>query len=579
MRRPPASTLARRLTLGLLAAALAFATAPLAADDYVELDPAVQESLLTLQDQWIQWLTAFNTGDAEGAAGMVENMLTTTDQLGMRSLPDLSLAAMVRGVETARQGEFARARLALESAERLAPGRPETAFARATVHRLEGRWFAAGGDLLAGYARLLTSPSERPLLTANLALWLIYTLLLAGGLFVAFEMVVNGGRLVRDLGLMVGRGERGLPTAVLLPIAVILLFWPLFLPGGVAWLVLYWSMLLWTYGSTSERTAIAVVWLVAALSPWAIGQLRDQVALELTPPVRAMDRVVAGQLYGGLFADLGALTGMLTDEPAVDHLFADLHRRLGQWDRARALYRRVVTDEPDNVSASIDLASYYFYKSDFGTATGLLEEASQLSSPQQALAYFNLAQTYGSSYYFEEQAQALAAARSLGDPDYSDWVDATGEGNVVYADGGYARVDEIRRRIVEQSAEAGGGEGRRVETLRQLWSLAVVFAFAIAALVFHAVRSRLRTGGHGGVRSASRWERILMPGLTSLEEGRGLAALLALLPPVTLLVAALGSSWAYELPLGYAGGALLPLAVIALVLLYAARAWTILREA
>lgn len=577
MRRPFAIAARRRLLVALLALTAPWA-APAAADDYVELDPGVQEALLTLQEQWIQWLTAFNTGDAENATAMVDRLLTTTDQLGMESLPDLSLAAMVRGAAAAEQGEFARARLALDAAERLAPGRPETAFAGATVARLEGRWFAAAGRLAAGYARLFTTPTDRPLLTANLALGLLYTLLLAGGLFVALEMVVNGGRLMRDVGTLIARGGRALPAALLLPIAVVVLFWPLLLPGGVAWLVLYWSLLLWTYGSASERAMIAVVWLVVALSPWAIGQLRDRVALELTPPVRAMDRVVAGQLYGGLFADLGALTGLLDDEPAVDHLLADLHRRLGQWDRARSLYRRVISEEEENVPASIDLASYYFYKGDFGTAIRLLEEASAIVSPRQALAYFDLAQTYGSAYYFEEQTRALEQARSLGDPSYGDWVDATGEGNVVYADGGFARVGEIRRRIVEQAA-AEGGEGRRVETLRQLWSLAVVLAFAAAAVGFHLALGRMRALGPGGVRSAGRWERIALPGLTSLEEGRGVSAFLALLPPVALLVAALGARWAFELPLGYAGGALAPLALSALVAVFALRTWTILREA
>jgi len=557
---------------------LALAALPAAGDEYVELDPHVQQRLLDLQDHWIQWLAAFNQGDAERAGELVDNMLVTTRELGMRSLPDLSLAALVRGVEVARRGDFARAGLALDAAERLAPGEPETAFARAAVQRLEGRWFAAAGNLLAGYARLSTAPAERPLLVSNLALGAIYTLLLAGALFIALEMMVNGGRLVHHFGALVTRGRRTLPLAASLPLAAVLLFWPLLLPGGVAWLVLYWSLLLWTYAALSERLVIVVVWLVVGLSPWAVAQLRERVAVELMPPVQALDRAVAGQLYGGLFADLGALSGLLTDEPAVEHLLADLHRRLGQSESARSLYRRVIAEEPGNVAAHIDLGTYYFYKDDYGAAIQYFEQASRTPSPLQALAYFDLAQTYGVSYHFEEQTTALESSRRIGDRSYGDWVDATGEGNVVTADGGFARVGEIRSRVSRQMA-ADEGEGRRVETLRQLWSLAIVLAFAAAAVAFDATRRRWHLGGPGGVRSANRWERLLLPGLSSLEEGRGGAAFAALLLPVALLLAALGGRWAFHIPLGYAGGATLPLAVAALVVFFAARAWSVLREA
>jgi len=569
-RRPCGRRRGRRwCVLAVVWLALAVAPPAAAVDGEIELTPGVQQSLQHLQEQWIQWLAALSAGDEETAESLVDDLLTTTRQLGMSTLPDLSQAAVVRAVMVARSGDFARARTALAAAERLHPGRPETAFARATVQRLEGRWVAAAGNAAVGYLRLLGSPLERRLWIANLLLAALCALLLAGALFIALEMTVSGRRLYRDLASLL---HRGIPAWAVPPAVVALLLWPLALPAGLAWLVLYWSVLLWTYGSTSERTVLALVWLAAGLTPLLVAQVRDRAALELAPPVRAMDSLVEGHLYGSLFSDLGVLPGLLPDEPAVTHLLADLHRRLGQWDQARSDYRQVLVDEPDNAAARIDLGAYYFYKGDYGNAIQLFREASKEPSPHQARAFFNLSQAYSVSYLFDESGTALEDARRYDAPQVQRWMEATGEGSVLAADGGLARVPEIRRRFAAEMDGDGAG-GRRLEMLRQGWSLLVVLAFAVAAGAFHVMRRRLGDGGPAGGTLAGRWTRVLVPGLASVEDGHGAAALAALLLPVALLFLPLASRFGFDLPVSYASGALPPATAVGLLLLFALRFW------
>lgn len=560
--------------LGLLLG-LAVAPAPGLAQG-IELTPSTQQSLVNVQEGWIQWLAAFDQGDREAVQSVVDDLLVVVRPLGIEALPDLSAATLVRAVEAAREGDPDRAELALESAERLDPGRPETAFARATVSRLNGDWPQAAASLLGGYLRLLNQPRERRIWTADLAVGALYVLLLAGGLFVAVGMATRGGRLYRDLASVLGRVLPGwtVPTVVAVALA-----WPVVLPGGPAWLVLYWSLLLWTYGSPSMRSVLIALWLVAGLTPLVVGEARDRVELELLPPVRALDQVVERRLYGGLFTDLAVVPELLPGDPAVSHLLADVHRRLDQWERASTLYRRVLSTEPENAEAYVDLGTYYFYQADYGAAIDYFERAAE-ADPTAALPHFNLSQAHGLSYHFDEAGQALDRALELGGAKVNRWTEITGEGTVVEAAGGVTRVPAIRERLA--AAVLGEEEGEeRVELVGQAWSLLVAVGFLVTAFGFHLLRQR--HGGAGRVPEPpgrGRWSLLLVPGLGSLRDDRGFLAFAALALPSLLVVLALGPRLGFELPLGHAvGGAAVTAAVAGLAVVYLLRAlWILPRE-
>lgn len=562
------------LALSLAAAAGVPATAQEAGR--IELTPAVQQSLLHLQDLWIQWLAAFNQGNAERSGEVLSEVLATSRQLGMETVPDLAEAALVVGVAEARSGELAHARLALAAAERLAPGQPENAFARATVERLAGRWFHAASSWVAGYVRVLNHPRLRRLWLTDLGVEFLYVLLLAGVLFVCLQMAVRGRQLFAELSAVAGRR---LPAWSVPPVVALLLLWPLLLPAGIAWLVLYWSVLLFTYGSTSERWVFGLLWLVAGLVPMASTQARQLVTLELAPPVLALEEVVEGRLYGSLFTDLALIEELLPAAPAVDHLLADLHRRLGQWERARTGYLRVLDAEPDNAGAMVDLGSYYFYKGDYGTALSRYRQAIEVA-PEDALAYFNLSQTLSVEYLFEEGGRALEQAKvRVGSEGVERWMDETGEGSVLNANGGFARRDEIRD-LLAKVLEGEDSEAARVVTLvRQTWSLMVALGLLVAAIAFHLWTGRRRRAvemARPAVVRPGPWPRALVPGLAAAVEGRGFAALLGLALPALAALLAWHADLGFALPLRYAQAQPGPLVALGLLaLLLAARAWFI----
>ena len=172
------------------------------------------------------------------------------------------------------------------------------------------------------------------------------------------------------------------------------LLWPLALPSGPLWLLLFWSALLWGYGSRSERWATVGVWLLASFAPWVAAAAQQRVAIALSPPMRALANLAEGRLYGGLFGDLQVLKAAIGGDPAVVELIGDVNRTLGQWDEARVIYRRVLESEPQNVPVLLNLGAYHFRKADFAVANEyFLRAAGTVPAPAGAFYDLSLSST------------------------------------------------------------------------------------------------------------------------------------------------------------------------------------------
>lgn len=520
----------------------------------------VQEALVHLQEGWLQWTTALFSSDSERALAVVDDLLATADQLGMERLPDLAAGAMLQAVNAAREGDAARAKVALAAAERLDPGRPETAFAEAEVAR-------AGGDPLGrltaqvrGYARLFGHELLRAPVLINLGLWGLASLLVAGALFLGLLVLTDGRAVLNDLGVAIaGRLPRlGGPLIQVLMVAALL--WPLLLPWGPVWLVLYWSVLLWRRSSVSKRVVLAVLWLVLGLTPWAAERGRELLSLRTSPPVQAMESVVHGRLYGGLFLDLRTLAAALPESPAVDQFLGDLNVRFGQWDLARRRYEKVLEAEPENVSAMIDLGAYYLTQGDHGNAVAMFQKAASIDS-RSAAAQFDLSVAYAESYLYDEQRQALDEARTIDERQVARWMRRPPKERVVTVEGGFARTPEIEAALVSSRAAAWARTPEDGSWLTRIGAFRSVLAVALIVLAALALLTALEriAAGKNPSRRARRPVRPqtssvlsgLLPGFSFACQDRGVAAFCAVLVPAALavaLVAGAGAGFGYPVP-------------------------------
>ncbi len=534
----------------------------------LELTSPVRQQLRLLTEAWRSWTRAYYQAEEDAAANALEQLRSAATRLGMSRLPDLSSAASAFALLSAREGDFDRARWALDAARKLDPGRPETSFAAAEIRRLDGDYLGVVTATLAGCVDLLRLPLERRILAHNAGLWLLYTLLLSGGLFVALQMATKGGALFHDLVRFMSP-PLALATADLL--TVLALVWPLVLPSGLVWLALYWSILLWGYGSVSEKAVFLVLWISLGAGPLVLSVQQRAIQLSLAPPVRAVDNLAADRLYGTLFSDLGVLRNLMPQHPAGRELTADLHRRFGQWEHARSLYTAMIEASefkgPESAPALNNLGVYHHRRKDYGTAVNYFRQASQYD-PGMAEAFFNLAQAYSQLYKFSDSNLAMARAKEIDRARVSVWerADVAVEESAVGVDGGLLQAEALRDAL---GATWHGDESTQtaVDLWRRHFSLSVMAGVLLLAVTLHLVRSQL------GYRSdlledstlipetADRWIRTLVPGLSSAREERGGRAFLAVLLPAGLLMVPLMRGLAYRAPLAFDVGRWLPLAI------------------
>ena len=243
------------------------ASAPLAADAPMPLTSAAKSTLSAIQDNWLQWDSAFQRGE-EGAAGIaIDDLLQAAGELGMSRLPEVCSAVLARATISAADGGTPRARWALDMAERLDPGRPEVEFARAAVARHEGRYPAMLWSELVGYSRLASVPLFWRLTVENLLIWAIAAVVVSGALFVALQLAVHGASLIDDIAEIVSR-KRPITTAYLAALVVFIL--PVLVPAAWVVLPLYWAILLLPYARPSERAVIATVVVVLIATPFLL---------------------------------------------------------------------------------------------------------------------------------------------------------------------------------------------------------------------------------------------------------------------------------------------------------------------
>lgn len=561
--------------------ALLAAAPPLAAQDAVELDtpqftlkPSSRILLSRLQGKWLEWLGAMGAGDAAAATVAVDELLAYAEQVGMSRLPDLSVGAAAKAVERARAGDLERAAWAIEAARRLDPERPEIAFAEGAVAAASGDRLRSLRLQLHGLVLSLRVPLEREIAIGSAVSWALSILLMVALVFVGLQMTGPGVALYGEiLGLL----RKSLPAPLAHAGCLLILLWPLLLHMGPVWLAAYWAVLLWAHAGRAVRVVLVLVWVVMATFPILISQQTRRVGVAQMPQVRAVENAARGRLEGTILTDMVVLRESLPASTAVDHVFADLHRKLGQCDLARVLYRRVLEAEPDNAAALADLGVCDFESAAFGRAIAYFRRAAE-SGPPNAAVQFNLSQAYSELYRFRESERALREARRLDSVRVNRWMRLEHPRRIVPLDGGFERVEEIRS---ELSASWRGTEAG--SPWSAIWRRSLTVPMAIAFVVL-AIGLRVMSRGAGRRDSrtpagwlrgpADRWRRVLLPGVAEAENGEWLGVFGAVVPLTALLTLPMLDAMVFRMPwtLG-AGSHVIGVVVAAGLALYLAVRW------
>ncbi len=538
------------LGAGLASPAIAQEDTPVA--QVLDLDPKALGQFVLLQDGWLEWLAAAHQGDQDRATAALDRLLSDARDLGMERLPDLSLGAAGQALVFAREGRFEVAGWCIAAAETLDPGRSEVSFSAARVAALEGQRWQAVRHRANGFQRLVSERLYLYLFRADLGHWALFSVLIAGALFVVVLMCTRGIELFYDVYAFVNRFTS---ESIAVALTLGLMLWPLLLPAGLLWLALYWSILLWSYGSVSERAVLVGLWVVLGFSPTLINEQRQKVRVALAPTTLSMDSLADGRLRGSLFSDLATLRDALPESIAVTQLVADLHATLGEWASAQVLYTTIIQEEPENGSALVNLGACYFNQDDFTRAMEYFQKAAQIEQAA-AIARFNMSQTLSELYRFREAERELGIAQRLAAPMVRQWLRRAAQDRVVMMDGGLQRADEIREELVS-SWRSDEGDARWSRFWPSVVSLPLALAFVLIAVALHFVVRKSSRKSAPKVKlmaPAGTYRAFLMPGIAEAEDGHPILAYCALLVLVGLIGLPLAGELGYRLPWIFSAG-------------------------
>lgn len=534
----------------------------------IEITRPVEVAFLRLRELLAGWVDAESAGRAELADERLQDLLGSVRQVSFHRLPDAAAAAGLLAIRAAAAGNSDALRRALTAAEAFDPGAAANSYAAAQAARARGAWPTAIAAQANGLVRVFQERPLAALVGQNALLGLLLTLLFSGLLVVVSRAVTRGGRAWRRLRSFL---EPSLPLPLVWVVAVALLFWPLLLPAGMLWLCAYWAILLWTDSRPSERVVLAIFLGLVCLGPLARSEFERRWSVNASSAVRVLDHLAADRLAGTFLADLAALQQTLPNDPAVRQVMADVHRRLGQWDEARVLYASLVEGDPDNTAAVLGLGAYYSAKGDFRRGVEWFRKASEVD-PQSAEAFFNLSQAYNSSYLFEDSRRALAMARTIDERRVASWIGGSEVRPWVVPEAAVLRRDEI---------VAGLHQLREPESAFWLppWALSLVTwcVLMLLALAAQIARQRRALSGEPGTTDTASGRlaafsttsaRILVPGLTSIEEAHGLRAFFAWLPVAILLLWLGADGWAHRLPIPFPGAGLFLGLLVAVLLVF-----------
>ncbi len=556
----------------LVGASASFAQQATPILESMPLTVPVKNTLASLQENWLQWDSSFLRGDEEGARMATEDLLRVASELGMSRLPDLCFAILARASEAAAGGQTQRARWALEMAESLDPGRPETSMAVASVARRQGHYIEMTLEQMRGYLRLAGEPVLLRLSLENLLVWLLASVILCGVLFVSLQLAAYGSSLIEDLAEL-GCRVMPVPSAYLVALVVVIL--PILVPSAWIAIPFYWAVLLARYSWPRERFVLAGVLAVLVATPFLLEAQARRVRVEISGPLRAVRSLHQGRLYGALFKDIESLREKLGDQPAVLELVGDLQQHLGQAEYARLLYEDLLRSEAVNIGAHNNLGVYYLQRHEMAKAIEHFERAASFD-PDRLEPPHNLYLLYRDYLAFEEAEGILAHIRSLAPDQVAAWVRDGGPDAPLLMREGSGRLPEIRAGLLAAEA-ASSDEGAMAARSSRISPLIIfaVLAIALFLLLLRYGSGRLfRVTGADGLQRVAPW----IPGLSSLLAGHSVRAFAALFVPVSIILLPQMTDLGYRLPWGFDPGVSAAwLVCVLLLVLYVAARWLVKR--
>lgn len=358
------------------------------------------------RDIWPQAAAAARDGDLDAADKRTAELLGTGRTYGIRTFPLYAAAAAGLASENATANP-ALAQWAIKTAHDLDPRSPAVAYSEADRAARKNDWPGAIQSAIQGYARSAGNYRHRTLATSDVLIVGSVALAITAVVFAIALFIRYGRSLAHDFREMLGLRLTGGSVSVL---AFALLFLPLFVWFGPMWLVFYWFAIFFGYAGTGERIAIAVLMLLTAVMPVAMGAAASSVAKVDSPVVAAALSGSTQSYQPEALRRLQELINVVPDDPVLHVLLGNMQAFEGMDDQAGVHFRRAVELRPGYAGAHVNLGNLLFLNNEFQAAITEYEKAEQ-ADPKIAIAFYNHSVAAGETYKFDLQARMLEKAR------------------------------------------------------------------------------------------------------------------------------------------------------------------------
>ena len=323
-------------------------------------------------------------------------------------------------METRDTGDPAAARRKLEQAASLFRGSPDPMFALARIDIRE-----ANPDfiihLIEGYKRSIRGFYGQALLAVNLVI--ILTAVAAAVLFLTLIFLIarHWPEYDHKIREMYG-GRYAFPPARFIGPLVILGL--LIARGGIAIYTALMIALLWPVIGRREKAAVLTfAVLLCAVSVMSPGLESLTAAVDEGSATRRLAMVNESGADQRLIRSIESIEGE-EFAAAKDFALGTMKSRTGRYEEARDHLLASVSRRKDFAPAYLNLGNVYFRQGDFNRALAGYQSVVAIDSTN-ALAWFNIGQTYIGMMLFAESSEALGRAREFGLEAYNEANPAT----------------------------------------------------------------------------------------------------------------------------------------------------------
>lgn len=400
------------------------------------------------RDLWPQATAAAREGDLDAAKKRTDELLNTGRTYGIRTFPQFAASASgLAGASAKQQPEVAK--WAAQAANQLDGRSPAVAFSEADQAASRNEWGKALKFATQGYARVFGDYRTRVLSRADLILVAVLAIGITAIVLSVGLLIRYGRSMAHDFREMLGSLFHGGSVSVL---AFAMLFLPVFLWLGPAWLLLYWLAIAFAYASVGERVAIVLVLLLVALAPIAVDVSANRIAGVDSPAVTAAISSATQSYDPDALRRLEELLTVVPNNATLHLLIGNLLVFEGADDQAALHYRRAAELRANYAGAHVNLGNLHFADNELQAALTEYELAER-GDTKLAIAFFNHSVTAGDMYKFDLQKEMLGKARSI-DSDYVERVTRSKTQKVVYYYPEIAEAWAISREILESAPQA-----------------------------------------------------------------------------------------------------------------------------